>query len=281
MPYFTNNNKKLKYTDMAIYIDKNAYRDDLTEVEKETIFKYCYFICYMLAKVNKYFPLDKVEDYDEFSLYASIEIYSRIFNRDREPLVSVLNFTKGILYFLKVNWVRANYKQVIDKEYDKDVDDYTLKTKLQDIISNQYSNEIKYEIISLIENLSSIIDNVLKETPYKKDNYLMYKLKLSCLISFIKSITLKENVKDKMNIKANFYKSISKLYSKERENCITLWHLDDEWRDFITLQLNKIRKKFIQETNDIIQGSLLDSSILDAIIMASNGNQKEGEDYYD
>ena len=34
----------------------------------------------------------------------------------------------------------------------------------------------------------------------------------------IESITLKENVKDKMNIKANFYKSISKLYSKERTN---------------------------------------------------------------
>ena len=69
----------MKYTDMCIYIDKNVYRDDLTEDETNTIFEYLFHIAKMLAYKAKYF--NKAEYYDDFALYFASSVYFRLTNK--------------------------------------------------------------------------------------------------------------------------------------------------------------------------------------------------------
>ena len=71
--------KNLKYTDMAIFIDENIYKENLNESTINLIFEYLYHLAYMLSKKKKFF--NNAEDYENFSLYFSTSTYLRLTNK--------------------------------------------------------------------------------------------------------------------------------------------------------------------------------------------------------
>ena len=121
--------KDLRYVDCAIWIDANAYRDDLTETEKEQIYEYIYHLTKMLAYKNKLFSRNQY--YEDFAIYSAGRTYLRLTNPKQwnngdkplmKPIKSILNFIKATLYPHKVDFEQEFYAQTLQPE-DK-IDEY-------------------------------------------------------------------------------------------------------------------------------------------------------------
>lgn len=74
---------------------------------------------------------------------------------------------------------------------------------------------------------------------------------MSCLLSFINNITLNNKAKqllcDRKKKKTDTDYFSVKLYQKEIDDKIILWHLDESYYDFVKVLLNRIKIEFIRE----------------------------------
>ena len=86
------------YTQMCIWIDENAYKEDCDEY---TLFQYLYHLAGMLAFKRRFF--EKNLYYHDFSIFAATKIFLRL--RDKRQfgkavdktlprIKSILNYTK-------------------------------------------------------------------------------------------------------------------------------------------------------------------------------------------
>ena len=69
--------KDKSYTDLAIWIDNNAYSENCDD---ETLYKYLYILIYMLSYKRKFFK--NFDDYDKYSIVTATRIFNRLKNRD-------------------------------------------------------------------------------------------------------------------------------------------------------------------------------------------------------
>lgn len=69
---------KIKYTEMAIYVDKNIVSSYLNkdEVVISQVYEYLVMLAYMLSIKKRFFY--KEEDYDNFSYYMANIVYTRM-----------------------------------------------------------------------------------------------------------------------------------------------------------------------------------------------------------
>ena len=74
---------------------------------------------------------------------------------------------------------------------------------------------------------------------------------------------------------------IDKLYKKERENCIILYHLDDSMKDYITVLVNEIRHLVAQDLSEILNDSSInfETNIKNMLILSINSDLKVDDDY--
>lgn len=85
---------------MAIYIDHNIHRKDLSEKEIETIYKYLYFLFRMIAYKYKWF--NTTEMYDNYSLFGATYMYFRYLRDNEIKVRSVMNYINSSAYFIKI-----------------------------------------------------------------------------------------------------------------------------------------------------------------------------------
>lgn len=266
----------LKYTDLAIFIDKHISEivndGEYPELEK-TIFHYLYSICYVLACKGKLFT--KFEDYDGFAIYAASQMYIIMRNRithqgeirrDKEikPIKSCLNYIKHTLYPFKVNYQKANFRDIINPDV-VDFDSNMLADNIKNGVRDTNFKTMNFMILDSFNELPNIIKQVVNETPYAK-NTIMYKnIYISCLLSFINNVTLPNHIdKDTKN-----YDSLCRYYVKSSYQKPILWHLDADMSDYIKLLLNKIKHRLsidLQETKSQFD---LDDNVVDSIVASA------------
>lgn len=221
----------LKIVDMCKYVDENVYRDDLTENDKNLIFKYLYFIVYSISKAHKILYYES--DYDNFAMYLAEWLYFRLVNNEQNlpPIKSVKNYIDTVLLKRKIRWqLSEKYNTVFDdylteddnKKKTFDVNAYV--SKLRDEVDSTntviLSNDIKKEI----KDLPILIDKVVEKTAYTLDEQVKHNLSISIMLTFINSLN--------------------------KKNDVICWHLDSAmFKDYVLLLLRRVKRAFVENVN--------------------------------
>lgn len=265
----------LTFTKMAMYFDEH-----LNDRERDDglLYQYVYHLVYMLARQKNYFQ--KYEDYDAFAIYAATKIYLRAINQPREdsgsqtkPIKSILNYTKAVLYPMKVDFQKETYEERINPDIDSRIDGEKLLDNMHNAIQSDYQLGLLEEIFSQLEILPRYIEEVVQESPYKNDVLTARRLHMSILISFLKGITIsntgleKVKIREAKNLKTDDV--VLKMLEKEKENSTTVWRLNDSMLNYVEVLTNKVRKKFGQDLVELSQSFLLTDAELEAVVMSA------------
>lgn len=278
MPELPENIEKWKkakdiHSKMAIYFDENFYSEKRND---NNCYRYMYLIYYMLACGKKYFH--NYEDYDEYAQFAATTIYIRFLKKleNGERIKSILNYAKSTLYPLKVMYQNDSFRTVVDEEHDPRYNSVSFQQMLRDNIQAQYyKDELDKYIVDVFKEIPRMIKERILLTPYKQDKLMVKKIYMSCLLSFLSSITLSNESLERINNKLvnNLYgvseDYICKLYNRERESGVILWKLDESMKDFIQVLVNSIRRDIFKEIEESKGSLTLGDNILDAILYSA------------
>lgn len=276
---YTNKPKHVRYVDMAIWIDNNAYKENCDHTK---LYDYLYHISKMLA--YKRGLCKTSQEYEDFAIYAASRYFFRLTNSRQfdeieplEKIKSILNYIKRTLYPTKIEYDREYTNQVID---DREVDyDSVLHNIMQTSISELRVSEFKY----YLQDIKKTIRAYLSHIPYRVGTAEWENIYLSCLLSLLSSITLS---RDSMARVKHFAKNaklnaelVDKIYKKERENSTILYHLPDSMHDYITVLVNSIRKVIANDLSGLLHSDITSESCIKSTIVSSISN--EGDSYED
>lgn len=235
---------------MAIYIDHNVHRNDLTEYEIETIYKYLYFLFRMVAYKYKWFNCTEI--YDNYALFGATYMYFRYLNDSQVKVRSVLNYINSSAYFIKVQFEQLEYAQVIvdssnDTDCLTDVDyEYTLQRSLKDSIKC-FSLE---EYCSYFESIPTTIKNFLKHIPYKGQQWI--NIYISCLLSIINIFVVS---KDEYKLLYSHcyprYITYEDLYQRS-SNKVILYELPETFLHYIEVLVQEIKYLICKDLSEIL-----------------------------
>lgn len=273
----------MKYTDMCIYFDANIYKADRDD---NILYQYLYHICHMLASKGRYFKY--FDDYDIFALYSSSRLYLRYPSKDKcadtlpeKRIKSILNYTKATIYPLKVDYQRENFAQTYNYADEGQMENLVNITK--QYIQKDYSQGLVEAVFDTLKILPGIIRNRIKDTPYKNDILVSKRLYMSCLLTFINSMTLSNDKIKKISSKSNradkedlYIKSLQ----RERQDAVMTWHLDDSFKDYVRILTNKIRRDIENEIADTQKSFSLTDSELEGIMATAVSNTDNYEENY-
>lgn len=284
----------LKYTDMAIFIDK--YLPDIAvdgenpEIEMQ-IYEYLYHLTYALAYKAGYFRY--MQDYDAFALYSAGELFMSmrkkqmnagkiIRGKEVKPIKSSLNFIKSVLFPLKVNYQRLYFSEIMNPELGHDTSKVIDNIKAG--IQQQYSlpHEEYYNMVA--EDIKAYIQEIIAETPFKRDALMYRKLYFSVLLTLLDQLTLPNNLKNKkdnlieenIELSKKLTQKIVKKYTIT-ENEAILWHLSSEYSNYVKILVSKVKKKFSQELSYYIADDDLSDEMLTDIMNTAYENYSNDE----
>lgn len=262
----------IKYVDMCIYIDDNVYTD---KCDHELVYKYLYHIILMIVMKRRYFSNSR--EAENFSLYAASHYYMRLTDnrqfKDENALPhvrSVLNYIKKTLFSVKYRYHKkyTNCNEVLyNDSLSIDVDAFTMYTnsKIDELDS------VDFKCCLGVTN--SFIKEYLKTIPYPQNTPMWNNIYISCMLSFLNSITLRN--RDLKRI-GNFKRPnscndvmLNKLYMEERYSSTILYHLDDSMYNYITVLTNRIRHKMAKELSHSLH-SYTSSYIMVKNLLMSN-----------
>lgn len=251
---------KGSYVSFCIYIDNNI--NDPDPKVQETCFEYMWHLYYILAVKGKMFNSGK--DYDEYAFYAATQLYMR-YKRDKDirngnqlkPIKSVLNYIKRTLYPFRINYQKMQFQEEFREDslngqspiqiYDDQV------SKIRKDSNSLMSIEYKY----YIDNISKTIKNFLKQLPYQKDKVTMHNIYLSCLLTFLKTITISnkniERIKNREDKSLPIFFLVEKIYSEEKDDDTVVFHLDPSMKNYITVLVNRIKKEVVKDLSYIVR----------------------------
>lgn len=265
----------MRYTQLAMFVD--AHIRDKDEKTQQLCFEYIWHLFYILAVKGKMFNSGR--DYDEYALYAATQLYLRYKKEDSEkganlkPIKSCLNYIKRILYPLKVNYQKANFEQVFQEgSLQGNAPTQILDDKISDI-RNLNSSLVSVECNYYLSSIHSSIRGILEKTPYRNNKVILHNLYISCLLTFLKSITLSKRslarLEDRKAKKLSLEGVLDGLYAREsREDNIVLYHLDPSMHNYVAFLFNKIKKEVVKDLNYIIGSYEPSESVIKDLLMS-------------
>lgn len=264
----------LKYTEMAMYVDeKIKLGKNLTEQELEKIYIYLYHLTRMLAYKNHYF--NRTEYYDDFSLTMASDMMNRLiynpklyeYDESGEPAMkhikSCLNYLKAVIYGRKVNYEQQTYSQKILQLDEPTLTAYTFENQLRDA----KRSGIESNVTVYLNDLGRTVKDFINKRCVYNDKIIRKNIRISCCLSLLNSIIFTKEIQDRL--KSTYRTQDAKFlylcreYAFNKENCVILYHLDESFRDYITVMVRRIFK-FIE--SDIKELSIGDNTIPDNVL---------------
>ena len=254
----------LRCVDMCIYVDENAYKEDCNE---SIIYEYLYHIVNSLARKSTFF--DSNDKYDNFCLHAATHLFLRLKNKKQfevdelgqpklNKIKSILNYIKTTLYPMKVDFEQKYYSQVIHENLDEDVydDSYTFSDQLERYVDEIHLCEFKLYLNDVVKTSREF----LKKIPYYKDRATWNNIYISCLLSFLNSITISNKNLDRINSfknnKDDNPETMYKIYKEELEDSVILYHLEKDMKDYIEVLVKQLKHIISCDLSSMIQSSL-------------------------
>lgn len=263
----------MKYTDMCMFIDENVPKivnpGENPEIEN-TIYNYLWLLVKALAIKKCMFQ--NFEDYDMYSFYAATRLFTALrknqINQGKvikgkliRPIKSCLNYTKALLYPMKIEYQRENFKEVIEEEFVSTKFDalaYKEQLKSQARDSAEVMQTFKGYIQSAIRNNHKILEDILQKSPFNDSTPEYKNLKISILLT---SVYILKN-KKKLNVAG--------------VQSVILWHLPKSMSNYTKILLKEFFTAIKQEIIDCYQTADMSEEELEAALDAATE-----ELYYD
>lgn len=277
----------IKFVDMCIWIDDNAYREDLSLEEQEKIYEYIYHLTKMLAYKSHLF--NKGSYYEEFAIYSATKTYLRLTNPKQfelnadgaaklKRIKSILNYIKSTLYPHKVDFEQEFYSQVLDYNKDDDnfveISGYTFSDML-----HEYTDELDLVEFNLyLTDICKTIKDILLKIPYRKNTPEWHNIYMSCLLTLINSITLSNADKVRINelkmSKEYKLKYIEKVYKQQCLSPPILFHLDSSLSSYVQVLVNNIRHSISKELSYRTHTYIPSNSNMNRLILADINSEE-------
>ena len=283
-----NKPKDLKYTDMAIYIDENIYREDLSEEEKEKIYEYIYHLVKMLAYKEKFFNKDFY--YEDFAIYAATNIYMRltspkqfIYNESGEPnlskIKSILNYIKAVIYPRKVKFEQEFYAQTTSEESYEILTNspYSFSDKLY-----EFTDDLNIvEFNNCLEDVCKTAKSFLKKIPYPRDSVEWINIYISCLLTFINYITLPNSEIESVNNFESYedrLRHIQVAFQRQQKDEPILYHLDSSMSNYVKVLVTELKHAIAKDLSSLTHTYIPSNSGVNRLMLASINGLEDDKD---
>lgn len=218
----------LKYTDLCVYIDNTVYERDennnpialrkMSSQEEETVYNYLYMVIRALTYKKKYSL--SYQDLENFIFDFTTEVYLRLTSyrqdfsktfRDKHakrtiiPIKSVLNYIKSILNFSVIDYRKANFREVLNPDFDKESDLDGCREYLENRVRESYQKSYSEILLEQFEYIPVYLDEILSNSIFKHNIFKQNILKLSILLTISNFITLPNKYKLYSNCKKQNY----------------------------------------------------------------------------
>lgn len=226
----------VSYTDMAIWIDANAYEKNCDDAK---LYEYLYHLVLMLAHQHKYFS--STDLYDDFGLFSASKLFMRLrnpkqFSEDSKSslyrIKSILNYIKTVIYPYKVDFEQDYYS---DSPKDSPV---LYTSELGTYLSDESDICDRIEFQFTVDNISNMARLFLKRIPYKRNSYEWNNIYTSCILTLLDSITPTADVKISANYVSN--EDLDRIY-KNLDTDPILFHLDNSMSNYIKVLVRQLR----------------------------------------
>lgn len=232
------------YTEMAMWIDKHVYDDNLDE---SMLYQYLYHLSHMLAGQNSLFRT--AQEYDQFALYSASRVFQRLMNVKQyeyddsnkpkmKQIKSILNYLKKVIYPYKVDF------EIEIKSENKHFD--VIPTGSFDLGSHMIESASLFDKIEFslaLDSVAQIVRSHLSRIPTHRDSSEWDNIYLSCMLTLLDSITLPKHVIDRCETaqRINIETLVNQVYQDQRYREPLLFHLPDSMSNYIRVLVNELR----------------------------------------
>jgi hypothetical protein len=256
----------MKYTEMCQYIDANvpklANPGEYPEIEA-TIYNYLWLLVKALAIKKCMFQ--KFEDYDGYAFYAATRLFLAlrknylnqgkvIKGRQIKPIKSCLNYTKALLYPMKIEYQRETFKETIEEEFvSKKFDAFAYEAQLKSEAreSPDTSAQLKMYLYEALNRKNRILNDLLEKSPFGQSSPEYKNLKISILLN-----------------------SVNILHTKKRlvvtdQQSIILWHLPKNMTSYVKVLVKEFFTAIKLEIMDCCREACPTDETLSAILQTN------------
>lgn len=255
----------VKYTDLCIYIDSHipdiVNPGENPEVE-DTVYNYLWLLVKALAIKKCMFT--NFQDYDPFAFFAANRLYFAIrknyWNQGKtikgkqiRPIKSCLNYTKALLYPMKIEYQNETFKEIISEEFvSKKFDAFTLKEQMKAEAreSQGVRDQFKAYVQDSFSDIGRLVDNVLIKSPFQSHSVEYKRLRISLLLNAINSLNIKKRL-------------------TSETPSIILWKLPKSMVSYVKVLIKEFYTEIKLEILDCHQLSSIDDTLLDKLIQAN------------
>lgn len=264
----------VRYTDMAMWIDENAYSDNCKD---DTLFEYLYLLTEMLARKYQFFK--KADYYDEFSLHCATYFFNRLKNKKQYEfdcngnpklckIKSILNYIKQTIRARKVDFEQDNFNQTYLSYEDCDAHDVD-----RDRILMAYKSYHDYngcEFSMCLETLPRCVFETCKRTPYFGVKEVFDDLYVSVLLTILNQITIPDDEIRKL-IESNgqvdeFY--VDHLYEyTDPTKSVVAYGACKQMTNYILFLANRSKKTLARDLSAVVHSWEPSDAVIDSLIM--------------
>lgn len=257
----------LKYTDLCIYIDEHVPQlldPDCPDEIPNTIYNYLWLLVKALAIKKRMF--NSFQDYDGYSFYAANRLFFAlrknlenqgkvIKGKEIRPIKSCLNYTKALLYPMKIEYLREAYNTgVSEAEISKHFDAFMYRQKIKDDVWDRQGglDEFRATVTDLFLHFNTTLDKVLLKSPFAPGTPDYKKIKISILLNAL------ANLKKGKGINAE-------------PITVMLWKLPKSTSSYIKLFLKELGTDLKQSIMSSYNDSIIDDRILEYMLSNPEG----------
>lgn len=251
----------MRYTDLCIYIDQNVPNiinpGEHPEIEG-TVYNYLWLLVKALAIKKCMF--NKFEDYDGYAFYSATRLYlalrknylnqgKTIKGKQIKPIKSCLNYTKALLYPMKIEYQRETFKEIIEEEFvSKKFDAFAYKEQLKNDARSEAGESDQFKWVLRDSIKGDMLDQLLAKSPFNRNSSEYYNLKKSILLNSLNALKTKK-----------------KLVLTNQQSII-LWHLPKNMTSYVRTLTKEFFTAIKLEIMDCYDSVSLDDNTLDQIL---------------
>jgi hypothetical protein len=173
-------------------------------------------------------------DYDMYAYYSANRLFLALrknqINQGKtikgkliRPIKSCLNYTKALLYPMKIEYQRETFKEIIEEEFVStkfDAIAYKEKLKSQARERSDINHHFKNYVQTALRQSGYILDDILQKSPFNSTTQEYQNLKISILLTSIQVLKNKKKL------------------SGEPQS-IVLWHLPKSMSSYVRVLLKE------------------------------------------
>lgn len=225
----------ITYTEIAIWIDNNAY---LTDCNDAVLYRYIYYLVNMCAHECSLFK--KLEDYDQYALYCASRLLLRIRNPAKQTpetkIKSILNYIKTIIK----DW-RADY----ELEFHIESEDFDTISVGSFDLGDHLLEELSYHDIPAYakftcNDIVHVVSKHLSQIPRRKNSPEWTNIYISCMLTLNDRIQYTLSAV-KTRPHADIYTAIERAFKEARYREPILFHLDKTKSNYIDVLVVEIQ----------------------------------------